>query len=107
MARSSVKEAVLFNFIGGLVALGALLLFHFSISDSFGFIILLESLGLMLIGGAMGIAGQATTRKIAELFMRRKLSEKEAAHSDLVAALYALTGGILFAEAAVMSALAA
>ncbi len=107
VAISSVREAVLFNAIGGAVALAALLLVQIPLSDSFGFIVLIESCGLMLVGGAMGVAGQATTRKVAEWITRRKLSEQELSHSDLVAALYALTGGILFAEVSVMSLLLA
>lgn len=107
VAVSSLREAAQFNLIGGVVSLGALLLVQVPLSGSFGFVILMESLGLMLVGGAMGIAGQATTRKVAEWLLRRKLDDKEVAHSDLVAALYALTGGILFAEVAVLSFLLA
>ncbi len=107
VAVSSLREAVLFNAIGGAVALAALLLVQIPLNDSFGFIILIESCGLMLIGGAMGIAGQATTRKITEWITRRKLNDQELLHSDLAAALYALTGGILFAEVSAMSLLLA
>ncbi len=107
VAVSSLREAVLFNAIGGAVALAALLLVQIPLKDSFGFVILIESCGLMLVGGAMGVAGQATTRKVAEWITRRSISDQEISRSDLVAALYALTGGILFAEASVMSLLVA
>lgn len=100
---SSAKEAVLFNIGGVAVALGVLLLFKIPLGDSFGFIILLESTGLMLIGGALGVAGQATTRKLAEIITRRKVEPGSVAASDLRAALYALTGVILFAEGAFMA----
>ena len=104
---SSAKEAVLFNVAGVVLALAVLLLFRIPLSESFGFIILLESTGLMLIGGALGVAGQATTRKVAEMLTRRKLDPGLRTGSDAKAGLYALTGIILFAEGALMAAILA
>jgi hypothetical protein len=103
VVRSSVREVAWFNVLGAVVALGALLVIQIPLSDSFGFVILIESTGLMLIGGAMGVAGQATTRRVAEWATRRKLRDSEVTTSDLAAALYALTGCMLFAEAFVLS----
>jgi len=102
---SSAREAVIFNAVGVIGALVVLILFHISLGDSFGFIILIMSCGLMLIGGALGLAGQASTRKIAEILTRRKVDPKSVETSDLKAALYAFTGIILFAEGALMSVL--
>ena len=104
---SSLREAVLFNLIGVSIALVALVIFCFSLSDSFVFIFLMELTALMLIGGAMGVAGQATTRKITEWISRRKLDEAEVTLGDRAAALYALTGCLLFAEVFVMAFLLA
>jgi hypothetical protein len=103
VAVSSVWEAIIFNVVGVIVALAVLILFHVSLGDSFGFIILILSTVLMLVGGALGVAGQATARKITEMLTRRKIDPKTVETSDLKAALYALTGIILFAEGAVMS----
>lgn len=106
-AGSALTEVVLFN-LGGLgVAVGALLLFRVPIYDSFGFIILIESTGLMLAGGALGVAGQATTRKITEMLTRSKVKQESIAASDFKAGLYALTGVLLFAEGALMALLLA
>ena len=105
VAVSSFKEAVIFNVAGVVVAFAVLILFHISLGDSFGFIILIMSTGLMLVGGALGLAGQATTRKLAEILTRKKVDPKTVEASDLKAALYALTGIMLFAEGAIMSLL--
>ena len=103
VAVSSVWEAVIFNVVGAIVALAVLIIFHVSLGDSFGFIILVMSTGLLLVGGALGLAGQASTRKIAEMLTRKKVDPGSVETSDLKAALYALTGIMLFAEGAVMS----
>ncbi len=100
---SAFEEVLLFN-LGGLgVAIGALLLFHVPLYDSFGFIILIESTGLMLVGGALGVAGQATTRKITEILTRGKVKPEVVRDSDFKAGLYALTGVLLFAEGGAMA----
>ncbi len=98
IAFTSMREVLIFNLVGAAVALGALLLFRIPLGDSFGFIILIEGTALMLVGGALGVAGQATTRKVAEIFTRRKLKDTEVIQNDVQAALYALTGVVLFVE---------
>jgi len=98
VAFTSIREVLVFNLVGAGVALGALLVFRIPLGDSFGFIILIESTALMLVGGALGVAGQATTRKVTEIFTRRKLKDTEVIQNDVQAALYALTGVVLFVE---------
>ena len=105
VVASCFKEAVLFNVIGAAAAVGSLVLLNISLSDSFGFIVLIESTGLMLVGGALGVAGGATARKVAEFLSRKRLDEKSIQTSDAKATLYAVTGIILFAEGALMSAI--
>ena len=105
VAASSLKEAALFNVAGVIVALGVFLLFSVPLTDSFGFILLIESTGLMLVGGALGVAGQATARKLTEMLTRQKVDPKTVAASDLKAALYALTGVVLFVEGALMASI--
>jgi hypothetical protein len=104
-ALSSVKEALIFNLVGVGIAAGVLLVFSIPVTESFGDIILFESTGLMLVGGALGVAGQATTRKLTELVFHRRTSDSEVVSSDLKAALYILTGGLLFVEGALMAVL--
>jgi hypothetical protein len=98
VALTSMRELLVFNIVGAVLALGALLLFRVPPGESFGFIILIESTALMLLGGALGVAGQATTRKVTELFTRRKIKDTEVIQNDVQAALYALTGVLLFVE---------
>jgi len=102
---SCLKEAALFNVVGAATAVGALVFFDISLFDSFGFIVLIESTGLMLVGGALGVSGGATARKVAEFLSRKKLDERSVQSSDAKATLYAVTGIILFAEGALMSAI--
>jgi hypothetical protein len=104
---SSFKEALIFNVVGAAVALGAFVFFNFPLGVSFGLIILIESTGLMLVGGALGVAGGATAQTIARFLTRKKLDPKSIQTSDAKAALYALTGFMLFAEGALMSAVVA
>jgi hypothetical protein len=98
IAFTSLREVLIFNLAGAAIAIGGLFLFRIPLGDSFGFIILIESTALLLVGGALGVAGQATTRKVTELFTRRKVSDSEVVKSDFQAALYTLTGAVLFAE---------
>ena len=101
---SCAEEALIMNGVGAAIALGALFVSGIQLSDSFGFIILIESTGLMLVGGALGVAGQATTRKITEMITRKPVDPKTVAASDARAAVYAVTGVLLFAEGAIMTA---
>jgi hypothetical protein len=105
---SSFKEAAVFNVIGAAVAFGAFVFFSIPLPVSFGLILLIESAGLMLIGGALGVAGGATSRKVAEFIstsvLKKKYDPMSVESSDVKAALYALTGMILFAEGALMAA---
>ena len=96
---SSAKEALIFNVVGAAVAVGALYFAQIPVGDSFGFILLIESTGLMLVGGGLGVAGQATTRKVTEWVTKRKVQDSEVRQGDRMAALYALTGVMLFVEA--------
>lgn len=104
-AISSAREALLFNLIGAAIAAGILLIFSVPVSESFGDILLFESTGLLLIGGALGVAGQATTRKLSEMLFHRRAPDSDVKSSDLKAALYILTGGLLFLEGAAMAVL--
>jgi hypothetical protein len=98
IAFTSLREVLVFNLAGAAIALGGLFVFGIPLGDSFGFVILIESTALMLVGGALGVAGQATSRKVTELFTRRKVSDAEVMKSDSQAALYALTGVVMFVE---------
>jgi len=101
---SCLKETVIFNVIGAAVAFGVLVFLNIPLTASFGFIVLIESTGLMLVGGALGVAGGPSSRKVMEFLSRRKVDPKTIETSDARAALYAVTGMLLFAEGAIMAA---
>jgi hypothetical protein len=101
-ATSSFREAVWFNLGAAIAALVALIVFSIPVTESFGDALLIESTGLMLVGGALGVAGQGTTRKLNEMIFKKSFTGN-ASQSDLKAALYAITGGLLFLEGALLS----
>jgi hypothetical protein len=111
-----LKEAGLFSLIDVVLALAASLLFRISLFDVLGLILLLEGAVIMLVGGALGFAGQpgivALSKLTSGVFGRRKESDPEGArnkadpHSeieaaklnDVRAAFYMLVGFLLFLE---------
>ena len=106
----SLREAAVLSAIdaGGSLALQVLLQVPFV--DSYGLILLIESAVLMLVGGAMSFAGQGGVRYVVDVFSRRATGKKispgkdELEKSELRAALYAITGFLLFSEAIVLTA---
>lgn len=106
-AISSLGEASLISAIDLVLALVALALFRTGILAVFGLILLVESSALMLIGGALSFTGQEGFRRLASLMIRVEL-KPEVRHvdkSEMKAALYAITGVILFLESSVLAVL--
>ena len=106
-AISSLGEASLISAIDLVLALVALALFRTGILAVFGLILLVESSALMLIGGAVSFTGQEGIRRLTSLLTRIELKPdaRDAEKSEMKAALYALTGVILFVESTVLAAL--
>ena len=106
-AISSLGEASLISAIDLVLALVALALFRTGVLAVFGLILLVESSALMLIGGAVSFTGQEGIRRLTSLLTRIELKPdaRDAEKSEMKAALYALTGVILFVESTVLAAL--
>ncbi len=104
---SSLKEAALISVIDVVPALLALVVFRASVVAAFGLILLLESSGLMLLGGALSFAGQEGFRRLASVLTRVEphATEREVERNEMKAALYVLTGVILFVESSAIAAL--
>jgi len=103
---SSVVESLIFSALAAVAAFAALEGLQISFFDAFGFILLILSSGLMLVGGAMSFATPGTAR-VVSLLTGKKADQttqdfEKAQHK---AALYALTGVILFAESLTLAAL--
>jgi predicted RND superfamily exporter protein len=104
---SILTEALLFNLGAAAIGFVILLFFRVPMTNTFGFILLIESTGLMLVGGALGLAGQATAQRLSEVLFRQKFKPDSAAKTEFKAALYSLTGLLLFVEGGVMATLLA
>ncbi len=104
---ASVREASLISVIDVVPAILALLVFRASVLAAFGLILLLESSGLMLLGGALSFTGQEGFRRLASLLARVEphTTEREVERNEMKAALYVLTGVILFVESSVLATL--
>ncbi len=109
----STQEAALISIVDIGVALATLFLFRVAFLDGYGFILLIESAGLLLLGGGLGFAGQPSVRRIVSLTSianRRgaegpsngKGSEKQ---NDVRASFYMLTGLLLFLESGLLAVL--
>ena len=71
-----------------------------------GLVMLLESAGLMLIGGAMSFSGQPGIRRAVSILTRTKLevSPSQMEDMDAKAAAFALVGVLLFLESLLLAA---
>jgi hypothetical protein len=111
---SSLKEAGLISVIDIAASAVVSIAFRFVITDVLGLILLLEGAVLLLVGGALGFAGQPGIRRLMNLFRKETdritggiagpsdelPSEKI---SDVTAAFYMLTGFVLFSESIAMA----
>ncbi len=106
-AISSLGEASLISAIDLVLAAVALALFRTQILEAFGLILLVESSALMLMGGAVSFTGQEGVRRLASLMTRVELKPgaRDAENNEMKAALYALTGVILFVESSILATL--
>jgi hypothetical protein len=108
-AISALQEAALFSLIDAGISAGLYLLYSVDFLASFGLILIVEGAGMMLVGGGMGITGQAGMRKVASLvrgfFRVHGGEEVDLASNDIRAAFYMMTGVFLFVESAILASL--
>ena len=109
VVRDSTLEIVVFNGITLGISLGAFLVFRGDALSYFGLILLLFSVALMLLGGALDLtttgSARQMTRQLRMLFRARvpELEEEftptQRRKVGTTAATYAVTGVLLFLEA--------
>jgi len=113
---ASLKEAGVISLIDIALSGGVFFAFGFVFFDVLGILLLIEGAGIMLVGGALGFAGQpgvaALSRLTTGLLGRRKGDEPESTRkkpdllddrqamqlNDIRAAFYMLMGALLFLE---------
>jgi len=101
---SSLGESVLFGLGCAVTALAGTFLFKVPFSDGFGLVLLIVGAGLMLIGGAMSFVTPGNVRLVNDIvnaLTRKTRSRLDPGPEDFrktqhSAALYALTGVLLF-----------
>lgn len=101
---SSLGESVIFSLGCAIIALAGTILFKIPFSDGLGLVLLIVSAGLMLIGGAMSFVTPGNVRLVNDIvgaLTRRSRSRVNPGPDDFrktqhSAALYALTGVLLF-----------
>jgi hypothetical protein len=106
---SSLGEAAVISLIDVVPAYVALLFFRTGLIEALGLILLVESSGLLLLGGALSFTGQEGFRRLASVLAKVELksTEKEDKKTEMKAALYVLTGVILLVESSVLAILTA
>lgn len=101
---SSLWETAAFSVVSAAISVAVVVLAGWSFLSAFGLVLLLESTGLMLVGGAMSFVTPATLRVISSLTRsRRSLTYEEYAKANRRAALFTMTGVLLFAESLVLA----
>jgi len=105
-AIASVKGAVLVTVIDlGVAGLSSVLV-AMGFVAALGLVMLVESAGLMLLGGALSFSGQPGVRKLTGLLTRTKtdLTKPELEGLDASATAFALVGVLLFLESLALAA---
>ena len=69
---SSAKEGALITAIDVAASFVAAAILHVVIFDVLGFVLLIEAVALMLVGGALDLGGAASTRRREAIIRRRK-----------------------------------
>ena len=110
-AVASVEEAAVINAADIIISIVALLAFRALFTDTLGLILLIEGAGIWLIGGALGLSGQPSTKALTRIFRVKdtlpaesKRSSETGNRNERAVALYMMTGALLFLESALLSA---
>jgi len=107
IGTACLKEAALISLIDIALAAGASFVLPIGTIPALGLILLLESAALMLLGGALSFAGQPGVRKVLGFLVTESEHAGAARVEDVDAraAVYALTGGLLFVESMTLAVL--
>ena len=108
---ASVEEAAVISAADIIISIVALLAFRALFTDTLGLILLIEGAGIWLIGGALGLSGQPSTKALTRIFRVKdplpaesKRSSETGNRNERTVALYMMTGALLFLESALLSA---
>ena len=106
VVADSARESIVFTAIGGVIALPIFSFAHLTYLDAFAFSLLIESCGLMLLGGVTEFTSTGVVRQFLymtnrHLNMDPAAMQKQGKH----AVLYTLTGVILFLESLLIAVL--
>ena len=112
LATGSLMELAVFNAVAGGASLVIWLAAGWDFVPVYGLVILLESVVLMLVGGAAEMSSTGSARAMGKqlrLLFGIRASATPSAHQDarkvvIAAATYTITGVLLFGEAALLSA---
>ena len=96
LAMDSGKESAVFGVIALPLAYLLWLWIRTSFADSFAFVLLIEACGLMLAGGGMEFANSESVRRVVSLITGVQLKVASSKGQVSRAAVYTLTGVILF-----------
>ena len=111
LATGSLMELAVFNAVAGGASLVIWLALGWDFVPAYGLVILLESVTLMLVGGAVEMGSTGSARAVGKqlrLLFGIRGPGTPSAHQDtrkvvIAAATYTMTGVLLFAEAALLS----
>ncbi len=113
LLSTTAREALVFSAIGAAISVLPVFLMSAPFVSAYGFVLLLEATGLMIIGGALDIstAGSARfTMRQVRLFLGREspgedtyAPVEERRRTRMSAAKYTLTGALLFLEALILA----
>lgn len=113
LLRTTASEAVVFSVIGAGISAVPVVLGVTPFVPAFGFILLLEATGLMIIGGALDLSASGSARFTMEqlrmIFGKSIPGDEplapaeERKRAQFTAAKYSLTGVLLFVEALVLA----
>ncbi len=105
---SSLGESAVFSAGCAAVALVGTVVLGVPFQDGFGLVLLVVSAGLMLIGGAMSFVTPGKVRAFNVLAKRKvKMEADDYRRTENKAALYSLTGVLLFAYSLLLAAVLA
>ena len=101
----SLKESLVFGAIGLPVAYVILYFVPTFYLDCYGFVLLIEACGLMLVGGGMELTTTAGVRKLVSLVGGKAVNLDGADEKRTVsgAAVYTLTGVMLFLASVILA----
>ena len=104
----SLGESLIFSIICAVAAVAGFFLLQVPFVDGFGFVLLIVSAGLMLVGGALSFVSPGNVKVVNALmgsFMKNRLNPgpDDYRNTKQKAALYSVTGVLIFVYSLAMA----